>query len=112
MLFAKKVLSMLHEDGTIIGVPKLKPYQRLGTRKLNRKRQNQVPNYRSGRGDLNSKVEQMRAGKAGKQILSPSDVSYIKNRYNMKDINNKQLGTTGGKISKDPITGRPVLTKK
>ena len=113
MLFANKVLAMLHEDATTIGLPKLKPYQRLGARGLNRKNQQQVPKYRKGRGDLNSKVEQMRKGKAKKQILSPKDVGYIKNRYKIKNIGSgKKLGTTDGTISVDPVNGRPILTRK
>ncbi len=79
--------------------PKLKPYQRLGTRGLDRKRQNQVPNYAKGRGDLNSKVERMRRGQASSVILSPSDIAYVRNRYNIHDIKDgKELGTTGIKI--------------
>jgi len=114
MLFANRFFVLIEKDafGLSSGAPKLKPYQRLGTRGINRKNLRQVPDYARGRGDLNSKVEAMRHGKQKKQILSPSDVAYIKNRYNIVDIGDgKQLGTTGGTISLDPITSRYILTK-
>ncbi len=99
MLYSKIFLSCLKEDIHNLKQPKLKPYQRLGTRGLNRKRLNQVPNYARGRGDLNSKVEQMRRGKADSVVLSPSDIAYVRNRYNIHDIEDgKELGTTGIKI--------------
>jgi hypothetical protein len=113
MLFEKRFITIIEEDafGTGAGLPKLKPYQRLGSRGLDRKNLRQVPNYARGRGDLNDKVEAMRHGKIAKQILSPSDVAYIKNRYNIQDIGSgKKLGTTGGVITLDPITSRYILT--
>lgn len=99
MLYSKIFLACLEEDINNIEQPKLKPYQRLGTRGLDRKRLNQVPNYARGRGDLNSKVEQMRKGRASSVVLSPSDIAYVRNRYNIHDIESgKELGTTGIKI--------------
>lgn len=99
MLYSKKFLRCLQEDMGMFKTPKVKPYQRLGTRGLNRKRLNQVPDYARGRGDLNSKVEQMRRGHATSVILAPSDVAYVRNRYNIHDIaDGKNLGTTGIKI--------------
>ena len=114
MLYAKTFLSKLHEDAYHINAkaPQLKPYQRTGARGLNRKNLRQVPNYARGRGDLNAKVEQMRKGMAKKVILSPSDVAYIQQRYNIKDIGNgKNLGTTGITIPTDPTTGASMLVR-
>ena len=99
MLYSNKFLKCLQEDLNAFKTPKVKPYQRLGTRGLNRQKMNQVPDYARGRGDLNSKVEQMRRGQATSVVLSPSDVAYVRNRYNIHDIDNgKNLGTTGIKI--------------
>lgn len=127
MLFKNKVLAILHEEASLfkstgpsdavkslVGVKqkKLKPYQRKGSRGLNRKNMRQVPNYARGRGDLNSKVEQIRKGAASRVILAPSDIAYIQNRYNIKDIGTgKELGTTGIIISLDPGTGQYILTR-
>ncbi len=100
MLYSKIFLSCLNED--------LKPYQVRATRGLSRKRLNQVPQYAKGRGDLNSKVESLRKrdGGSNSAVLSPSDINYIKQRYNIKDIQTgKELGTTGIKIVQLPTGG-------
>lgn len=105
MLYENIFLAKMNE-------PKLKPYQRLGSRGLNRKKQNQVPEYARGRGDLNPKVEMMRKGKMKRCMLSPSDISYVRNRYNIHDIGEgKKLGSTGISISRCPMTGNYVLTR-
>ena len=101
---------MLYEN---VFMSKLKPYQRLGSRGLNRKKLNQVPDYARGRGDLNPKVEMMRRGKMKRCMLAPSDISYIRNRYNIHNIDRdgKKLGTTDIKIKQCPVTGNYILVR-
>tara|TARA_B100000700_G_scaffold320363_2_gene417488 strand:+ start:490 stop:837 length:348 start_codon:yes stop_codon:yes gene_type:complete len=115
MLYVNTFLSKLNEDAYHIDAkaPKLKPYQRKGARGLNRKSLRQVPNYARGRGDLNAKVEQMRKGLTKKVICSPSDVAYVQQRYNIKEIGNgKNLGTTGITIAPDPMSGAYMLIRR
>lgn len=96
-----------------IGLPALKPYQRKAARGNNRKNLQQVPTYAKGRGDLNGKVESMRKTGAGKKVLSPSDVAYIKQRYNIDSIQDgKELGTTGMTVSVCPVSGQYTLSSR
>lgn len=105
MLYENMFLAKMREK-------KLKPYQRLGARGLNRKKLNQVPEYAKGRGDLNPKVEMMRKGKMKRVLLTPSDITYIRNRYNIHDISDgKKLGSTGITIKQDPMSGNYMLTR-
>lgn len=101
---------MLYEN---VFMAKLKPYQRLGSRGLNRKKLNQVPDYARGRGDLNPKVEMMRKGKMKQCMLTPSDISYVRNRYNIHDIgtSGKKLGSTGITIKQCPVTSNYILVR-
>lgn len=111
MLFERAFLKLLDES-LLDSLPKLKPYQRLGSRGLDRKKLHQVPNYARGRGDLNSKIESLRTGQSSKAILIPSDVAYLKKRYNIQSIDDgKELGTTGIKCSVCPVTGQYMLTR-
>ena len=109
MIYHNIFLSVLQED--LMSQPKLKPYQRKGARGINRIKQNQVPEYARGRGDLNPKVEMLRRGKRTSVVLTPSDVSYVRNRYNIHDIGDgKMLGSTGIKIMPGG-NGRYILVK-
>ena len=109
MLFSEIFIKLLEED--ISTSSYTKPYHR-ATRGLNRKRLQQVPQYARGRGDLNSKVEAVRSGKISQAILSPSDITYIRNRYNIHDFKpGKRLGSTGMSIMQHPMTGGWLLVK-
>lgn len=104
MLYQKIFLCRLNED--------LKPYQRTGTRGLTRKRLNQVPAYARGRGDLNPKVEQMRSGKVRHVVLSPSDIAYVRDRYNIHEWKpGVKLGSTGIMVANGPTPGSWRLVK-
>ena len=93
-MFQRKFFTLLEAD---MSLTDLNPYQRLGTRGINRKNQRQVPDYIRTDPSKNNKVEMVRKDNQ-KRILSPADVNYILSKYNISDIptgGSKQLGTSG-----------------
>lgn len=86
----------------------LAPYQRKGTRGLNRgKNLRQVPDVHRADPTLNSKVEDLR-GSSGMRVASLADINYFKTKYGINSLQpgeEKQLGTTGIRIRKCPRTG-------
>lgn len=99
MKFQKKFLALLEMD---VSLSNLAPYQRLGTRGINRKNQRQVPEYKRTDPTKNNKVEMVRKDDA-KRILTPFDVKYILNKYNIREVpigGSKELGTSGMMIQR------------
>lgn len=111
-MFSKRFFSIIESAA---GLESLPPYLRLGTRGVNRKRLNQVPEYRRNDPSKNNKVEKVRnQPAAGGQVISASDAKYIFSKYNIEGINvgeTKQLGTSGMNITRDNdnvATGMPI----
>lgn len=101
MNFGDRVLKLLSED--------LAPYQRLGTRGLNRKRMTQVPDVHRADPTKNKKVEILRANRTeGRKPIHQKDVDYIMKTYGITNIEpgeHKQLGTSKMNIFLCPNTG-------
>lgn len=94
MKFQAKFYTLLEAD---MSLSNLAPYQRLGTRGVNRKNLRQVPDYHRVDASKNNKVELVRKDNE-RRVLSPHDVKYIMNKYNIKEIpigGSKELGTSG-----------------
>lgn len=94
MKFQAKFFTLLEAD---MSLSSLAPYQRLGTRGVNRKNLRQVPDYHRTDASNNSKVELVRNDNE-KRVLAPNDVKYIMNKYGIKEVpvgGSKELGTSG-----------------
>ena len=106
MKFEKQFIKMLNED--------IAPYQRLGSRGLNRKRMTQVPDVHKTDPTKNQKVENLRTNRtAGRKPLHQKDVEYIMKTYGINNIEpgeQKQLGTSGMNIFLCPNTGTYSLS--
>lgn len=106
MKFEKKFIEMLNED--------IAPYQRLGSRGLNRKRMTQVPDVHRVDPTKNRKVETLRANRTeGRKPIHQKDVDYIMKTYGITDIKPgeyKQLGTSKMNIFLCPNTGTYSLS--
>lgn len=99
MRFQTKFYTLLEVD---MSLSSLAPYQRLGTRGINRKSMRQVPDYRRTDASKNNKVELVRKDNE-KRILGPHDIRYIMSKYNIKEIpvgGSKELGTSGMVINR------------
>lgn len=101
MTFGDRFLRLLSED--------VAPYQRLGSRGLNRKRMTQVPDVHRVDPTKNNKVEVLRANRTqSRKPLHQKDVEYIMKTYGMNDLKPgeyKQLGTSKMNIFLCPNTG-------
>ena len=106
MTFGDRVIKLLSED--------IAPYQRLGSRGLNRKRMTQVPDVHRVDPTANKKVELMRASRTtGRKPLNQKDVEYIMKTYGINNIEPgqyKQLGTSKMNIFLCPNTGTYSLS--
>lgn len=105
-MYEERFIKLLEED--------LAPYQRTGSRQLMRKNLRQVPDSHKSDPTLNSKVEALRGATGSKRPASASDLQYFKSQYGISDISpgeEKELGTTGIKISKCPQTGRIYIQR-
>lgn len=94
MKFQKKFFTLIEAD---MSLSSLAPYQRLGTRGVNRKNMRQVPEYRRTDPTKNNKVEMVRNDNT-KRVLSTPDVKYILSKYGIDEVpigGSKELGTSG-----------------
>ena len=91
----------------------LAPYQRKGSRQLNRKNLRQVPDSHRADPSLNPKIEDLR-GSTGSRIASEKDLAYIGSKYGIGQMNpgeERELGTTGIRLYKCPVTGNSYIKR-
>ena len=105
-MYEELFMKLLRED--------LAPYVKSGSRQLNRKNLRQVPDSHKTDPSLNSKVEDLRGSSGSKRPASLQDINYFKSKYGIGDLQpgeEKQLGTTGIRISKCPATGNIYIER-